>query len=58
MPGVVLKHFTDRGVVSRLDVVEAHTRATADFAASFLDRLIRRMSFPVRAFQVNSGSEF
>ena len=29
VPGVVLKHFTARDIVSRWDVLEAHTRATA-----------------------------
>ena len=58
LPGVVLKHFTARDVVSRWDVVEAHTRATATTAAGFLERLLNRMPFPVRAIQVDGGSEF
>ena len=58
LPGVVLKHFTARDVVSRWDVVEAHTRATARTAAGFLDALQARMPFPVRAIQVDGGSEF
>ena len=57
-PGIVLKHFTARDVVSRWDVVEAHTRATATTAAGFLDALQARMPFPVRAIQVDGGSEF
>ncbi len=58
LPGVILKHFTARDVVSRYDVLEAHTRATARRAAQFLDSLQRRMPFPVRAIQVDGGSEF
>ena len=58
VPGIVLKHFTARDVVSRWDVVEAHTRATATTAAGFLDALQARMLFPVRAIQVDGGSEF
>ena len=58
LPGVLLKHFTARDVVSRWDVVEAHTRATARTAAGFLDALQARMPFPVRAIQVDGGSEF
>ena len=58
VPGIVLKHFTARDVVSRWDVVEAHTRATATTAAGFLDALQARMPFPVRAIQVDGGSEF
>ncbi len=58
LPGVVLKHFTARDIVSRWDVLEARTRATATTAAGFLDRLVARMPFPVRAIQVDGGSEF
>lgn len=58
LPGVVLKHFTARDVVARWDVVEVHTRATATTAAGFLGRLLDRMPFPVRALQVDGGSEF
>ena len=58
LPGVVLKHFTARDVVSRWDVVEVHTRATATLAAGFLDTIQQRMPFEVRAIQVDGGSEF
>ena len=58
LPGVVLKHFTARYVVSRCDVVESHSRATAHTARLFLDNLLTRMPFPVRALQVDGGSEF
>jgi len=40
------------------DVVSAHSRATATTAAYFLDTLESRMPFPVRAIQVDGGSEF
>ena len=58
LPGVVFKHFTARDVVSRWDVLEVHTRATARAAAAFLDAIEARMPFPVRAIQVDGGSEF
>jgi len=58
LPGVVLKHFTARDVVSRWDVVEAHTRATATTASGFLDTLKARLPFPLKALQVDGGSEF
>jgi transposase InsO family protein len=58
LPGVVVKQFTARDVVSRWDVVEAHSRATASMAAQFLSTLERRMPFPIRALQVDGGSEF
>lgn len=58
LPGVILKHFSARDVVSRWDVIEAHSRATANTAASFLDSLQKRMPFKIRAIQVDGGSEF
>lgn len=58
MPGVVFKQFTARDVVSRWDVIQAHTRATAFAASQFLETLLHRMPFPVRALQVDGGSEF
>jgi len=57
-PGVILKHFGARDVVSRWDVVEAHHRATSLAAARFLEVLTERMPFPIAAFQVDGGSEF
>lgn len=58
LPGMVLKHFTARDVISRWDVVEVHTRATAITAAGFLDTLQERAPFPLQAIQVDGGSEF
>ena len=59
LPGVVLKHFTARDVVSRWDVREVvHTRATSSLAAQFLGSMRRRFPFPIRAVQVDGGSEF
>jgi len=37
---------------------EAHSRATAHAAAGFLDTIVGRMPFPVKAIQVDGGSEF
>ena len=58
LPGVVLKHFTARDVVSKWDVIEVHRRATSNTASFFLDSLLARMPFPIRAIQVDGGSEF
>jgi putative transposase len=58
LPGVVFKHFTARDVISRWDVLEVHSRATANTAAAFLDAIESRMPFKVRALQVDGGSEF
>jgi transposase InsO family protein len=56
--GVILKHFSARDVVSRWDVVEVHSRATSLAAARFLEVLLDRLPFPVKALQVDGGSEF
>jgi transposase InsO family protein len=58
LPGVVLKHFTARDVISKWDVLEAHTRASSHTAAAFIDSLLGRMPFPVKVIQVDGGSEF
>jgi putative transposase len=58
LPGVELKHFTARDVVCRWDVVEAYSRSTARTAANFLQTMLKRMPFEVRAIQVDGGSEF
>lgn len=58
LPGVIIKHFTARDVVSRWDVLEAHNRATSAAATGFIHSLLARMPFPIRAIQVDGGSEF
>lgn len=57
-PGVVLKQFTARDVISRWDVIEVHGRATSSAARLFLTTLQQRLPFPLRALQVDGGSEF
>jgi len=54
---ILLKHFTAHNVISRWDVVSVHSRVNASAAAHFLDTLEKRMPFPVRAIQVDSGAE-
>jgi putative transposase len=58
LPGHVFKQFTARDMVSRWDVIEAYGRATAHNAHSFLETLLVRSPYPVRAIQVDGGSEF
>jgi len=58
LPGVLFKHFTAHDVISRWNVVGAYTRATANTATDFLDKLEERMPFGVKAIQVDGGSEF
>lgn len=52
------KHFSARDFISRWDVLDVHWRATARAAADFLTVLQERMPFPVKAIQVDGGSEF
>jgi len=58
LPGVVLKHFTARDIISRWDIIDVYSRATASTATHFLDKLQQRLPFTIRAIQVDGGSEF
>jgi len=58
LPGVAFKHFTAHDVISRWNVLSVHRRASAATAAGFLDILKERMPFPIKAVQVDGGSEF
>ena len=58
LPGVVLKHFTAHDAVSKWNVIGVYPRATAANAVRFLNALEQRMPFPLRAIQVDGGSEF
>lgn len=57
-PGRRVKQFTARDLVSRWDVVELVGRATAQAAELFLAALTTRLPVPLRAVQVDGGSEF
>ena len=52
------KHFSARDYVSRWDVLGVYGRATAISARDFLEDLLTRAPFEVRAIQVDGGSEF
>jgi transposase len=54
----VYKHFSARDYVSRWDVLGVYGRATAITARDFLEDVLERAPFPVRAIQVDGGSEF
>jgi len=58
VPDRVYKQFTARDRVSRWDVCELASSATARHAVEALDALMSRMPFPVRAIGVDNGSEF
>ena len=58
LPNVIRKQFSAIDVVSRYSVLDVHSQATARLAASFLDTVIARSPFPIRAIQIDNGSEF
>ncbi len=58
LPGIILKHFTAHDVISRWEVLEAHSRATSNTASGFIDVVLKRMPFPIKAIPVDGGSEF
>ena len=47
LPGVILKRFTARDVVSLCDVLQVGTRATSASAVRFLDAIVERMLSPM-----------
>jgi transposase InsO family protein len=57
-PGVALKQFTARDIISRWDCLELAREATASTSRRLLGPILERMPFPVRAIQVDGGSEF
>ena len=58
LPGVVCKHFTVHDVISKWNVRDIFTRATAVTATQFLEEIIERMPFEVKAIQIDRGSDF
>ena len=57
-PNKAIKHFTAYDPVAKWTVAKAANRATAKAASLFLGKVIDQMPFPVRAIQVDGGSEF
>jgi len=57
-PTKAIKHFTAYDPVAKWTVGKAFNRATAHAAASFLDKILADMPFPVKAIQVDGGAEF
>jgi transposase InsO family protein len=57
-PKVRRVHFTARDVVSRKDVLAVANRPTSAAASRVLREAFERFGFPVRAIQIDGGSEF
>jgi transposase InsO family protein len=57
-PGRAHKHFTAYCPVAKWTVAGVASRATANLAAGFLDKLIAEAPFKIEGVQVDGGSEF
>lgn len=58
LPGRAIKHFTAYDPFAKWTVAKPYKRATAKNAAEFLARVRAQMPDPVRAVQIDGGSEF
>jgi transposase InsO family protein len=56
--GTTFKHLSLVDVTSRYAAAEVGTRASAQTITTYLDRMRARLPFPIRAVQVDGGSEF
>jgi transposase InsO family protein len=57
-PGQTHKHFTAYDPIAKWTLAHVATRATANLAAAFLEKLLTQMPFKVTGIQVDGGSEF
>ena len=58
VPGVVLKQLSAIDVVSRWSALEVKSRATARVTKDSIKAMLCRIPFPVKAIQIDGGSEF
>lgn len=58
LPGRTIKQFTAYDPFAKWTVAKPYQRATASNAAEFLTRVRTQMPYPVKAVQVDGGSEF
>jgi putative transposase len=58
LPGVTIKHFNAYDPFAKWTVARPCKQATAKNAASFLDKVLKEMPDPVKAIQIDGGSEF
>jgi putative transposase len=57
-PGRTIKHFDAYDVHAKWTVAKPYRNATAANAADFLDKVTAEMPWPIKAIQVDGGSEF
>jgi putative transposase len=58
LPGVTIKHFNAYDPKAKWTVARPCKQATAKNAAAFLDQVLEQMPDPVKAIQIDGGSEF
>lgn len=57
-PGRTVKHFDAYDAFAKWTVAKPYARATAANAADFLDKVTAQMPWPIKAIQIDGGSEF
>jgi putative transposase len=57
-PNLTVKHFDAYDVHAKWTVAKPYRNATAQNAADFLDKVTAEMPWPVKAIQIDGGSEF
>jgi putative transposase len=57
-PNFAVKHFDAYDVHAKWTVAKPYRNATAQNAADFLDKVTAEMPWPVKAIQIDGGSEF
>jgi len=58
VPNEIRYQFSARDVVCRFDVIRAYKRQTSLKAAHFLHYLRKKFPYPIKAIQIDGGSEF
>jgi transposase InsO family protein len=58
LPSVTIKHFTAYDPFAKWTVARPCKQATAKNAAQFLEQVLKQMPDPVKAIQIDGGSEF
>jgi putative transposase len=57
-PNLAVKHFDAYDVHAKWTVAKPYRHATAQNAADFLDKVTAEMPWPIKAIQIDGGSEF
>lgn len=58
VPDTIRKQFTARDTVSKWDIVRVYGSASSGRAKAFLEELLASAPYPIKAIQIDGGSEF